>query len=169
MCIRDRGDRYFGYHIGSHDDGYVSSSSNFNRIYEVEAADWTRHIVAWGTAGEMRAFETGWLKGVDARNNGSYINMWNNDDHYVHTNAAVEHGREYLVGTLKEAGKKKGTNSKFYYKVNIDGNYAHCKPVWVSDKDSARITVCIISVNINGVVELTVSSYLLSSFFKYSY
>ena len=134
------GEMYLGYYIGPHDEGYVSSSSTFNSLYKVEPDNWARRFVAWGTAEEMRAFETGWLKGIDARNHKYYINKWNNDDYYVHTNVATEHSREFLVGTLKEARKKVGTNNKFYYTVNIDGNYAHCKPEWVSDKDDARIT-----------------------------
>lgn len=131
---------YVGYHIGSPDDGYVSSSDHFNGIYD-GTDRFSREILAWGTAREMEAFETAWLRAIDAAANEWYYNGWNNDLNYRYTSDAEGHDRDFIVGTLTKAGLQaaQGKSKKNYYVLYINDQLISCNPEWVSQKDDARI------------------------------
>ena len=131
--------KYVGYHIGSESDRYVSSSKIMNELYEENPDDWTRTILAWGTAAEMRAFETGWLRAVRARESESYLNRWENELDYTRDGNAEGHDRDFIEGVLQRAEEMQGSNGRTYYTVFIDDNRIHCNPEWVSTKDRARI------------------------------
>jgi len=70
------GCKYVGYHKGSIDDGYVSSSSNqrfwndyFNRLH-----DWKREIIFEGTQEECLKYEQDYLKSIDLSSDEWYNN-----------------------------------------------------------------------------------------------
>ena len=117
---------YVGYHIGSEEDAYVSSSDTFNAMYEENPNAWSREILAHGTAAEMLAFETGWLQGTCARTNPLYLNKWENNIYFVEGNEAQEHSREFVSGKLEDAGWITNDNGKWFM-INIDGFFAYSK------------------------------------------
>lgn len=137
---KDTGQSYIGYHIGSQDDGYVSSSEEFNRIHAL--GGFQRSVLAVGTAAEMEAFETGWMRAIDARTNSLYVNKWNNDDKYTEQLEAAQHGRQLLQGKLEVAGIQPGqgrkSNMKFYV-IYIDGEMVSSNPDYVSDAQDKRL------------------------------
>ena len=139
--VSDYGMIYVGFHIGSPGDGYVSSSESFNSEYNACPSAWTREILAYGTAREMEAFETGWLRAVDARKHGMYLNKWNNDNNYTMAGTAEEHSRDFICGTLTMAGVQpaQGKSKKKYYVLYINDQLISCNPDWVSKTDAARI------------------------------
>ena len=137
---KDTGVSYIGYHIGSQDDGYVSSSEEFNRIHSL--GGFNRSILAVGTAAEMEAFETGWMRAIDARTNSLYVNKWNNDDKYTEKLEAVQHGRQLLEGKLEVAGIQPGQGGKSnqnFYVIYIDGTVVSCNPEFVKEGQDERL------------------------------
>ena len=131
---------YVGYHIGSQSDGYISSSDEFNRVHA--DGGYSREILAVGTAAEMKAFETGWLRGVNARQSILYINKWNNDTDYVESLKAEKHGRALLQGMLMKAGEQPGAGRKSkesFYVIYIGETMVSCNPEWVSKSDDKRL------------------------------
>lgn len=68
---------YVGYHKGYVDDGYISSSKMLNKLYKERPHDFTRQIVAHGTAKDMVVLESKILKSVNAAKNDDYYNMNN--------------------------------------------------------------------------------------------
>ena len=134
-------EKYVGYHAGTDTDGYIASSRDFLAAYNANPDDWCRHILAWGTSAEMEAFETGWLRAVDARGQSEYYNKWNNDTKYTKQGGSA--GKEVLSGMLTKAGLQPGQNkaaNKDYYVVYINDTLVSCNPDFVSKKESDRIS-----------------------------
>ena len=70
--------KYIGYHKGSADDGYIASSERLVEEYLVRPSDFTRTILAWGTATDMYELETILLLELGAATRGSFYNVSNN-------------------------------------------------------------------------------------------
>lgn len=140
IWYNDADEQYVGFHIGSHEDGYTCSSDEVKERIKSEP-DWRREILAWGTAREMQAFETGWLRAVDARRNTRFLNRWNNEIYYTESGVPDDHKRDFYEGILTKAGLQpgKGSNKSDFYVVYIDDQMVNCNPEWVSEKDDARI------------------------------
>jgi len=131
---------YVGYHTGHPDDGYVSSSNSFNSVYSQEPELFTREILAVGATDEMKAFETGYLRAVDAQHNKNYYNKWNNNGEYSPNNKIPEPITSDIVGILERAGVEKGKSSwQQFYTVTINGVLISCKPSLVTAKDDRLI------------------------------
>lgn len=132
---------YVGFHIGSHEDGYKTSSKNLLPLLEAEPHCWFRTVLAFGTAAEMQAFETGYLRGIDARRNPKYINQWNNEALYTFGNDAKEHNREAVEGILYKAGTEKarvkGVPDMFV--IYVDDKFISCDPKWISESQLKAI------------------------------
>lgn len=70
--------KYIGFHKGTPNDGYISSSKKLNVEYEKRPNDFTRKILRTGPKKDMYIFETWLLKTVNARENPEYYNEHNN-------------------------------------------------------------------------------------------
>lgn len=70
------GNKYIGYHKGSLDDGYVSSTSSerFWNDFKDPSIEWKRHIVFQGTSEECLKHEQQLLREVNLRSDEYYNN-----------------------------------------------------------------------------------------------
>ena len=70
---------YIGYHKGSTEDEYISSSYNkeFWKDFRDNNHDFTREILATGTAKDMLDFEASLLKEANASKDPNYYNLRN--------------------------------------------------------------------------------------------
>lgn len=100
--------KYIGYHKGSEDDGYVSSSKYFNEDYNTNPSNFKREILAWGSTQDMIALETKLLKEVDAARNPDYYNRFNGDGRFYIT----EHSEETRQKQSAAAKKRDATPYK---------------------------------------------------------
>ena len=73
---------YVGWHKGSLDDGYVCSSKIMLEEYYKRPKDFTKQIIATGSAENMSAFETILLQTVNAKENSTFYNMHNGNGLY---------------------------------------------------------------------------------------
>lgn len=71
------GKKYIGYHKGSIDDGYISSSKKFLNEYQKNTEDFSREIIAVGNVCEMVGLEKKLLIEVNAAKNSNYYNSSN--------------------------------------------------------------------------------------------
>jgi len=69
---------YVGWHKGSPDDGYVSSNKELLSEYNNRPGDFTRQVIATGSAEDMYALETAILCSVNASNSEDFYNNSNN-------------------------------------------------------------------------------------------
>ena len=67
---------YIGYHLGSPDDGYVCSSEPMLAEYKQRPNDFSRQIVASGSAEDMQNFERVLLQADNTATNENYYNKW---------------------------------------------------------------------------------------------
>lgn len=81
---------YIGYHKGSVDDGYISSSKTFNEAYHGRPKDFTRQIIAEGCVKDMQSLEITLLKNVDAARNGQFYNKHNGGKNFVCNGHSIE-------------------------------------------------------------------------------
>lgn len=136
------GKTYVGFHIGHPDDGYVASSKDFLADYQADPSCFEREILAYGSAREMQAFETGWLRAINARQDKLFYNKWNNETEYTENGMAFEHQRDFVQGELKSAqvqdAQGKGKKKQFYV-IYIDDHMVNCNPDWISKSDDKRI------------------------------
>jgi len=131
---------YVGYHTGHPDDGYVSSSNSFNAVYSQEPESFVRAVLAVGSTDEMKAFETGYLRAIDAQNNSSYYNKWNNNFDYSPDGKIAEAVVSDVVGILERAGVEKGkSNWREFYTITINDTLISCKPSLVTKLDDRNI------------------------------
>lgn len=136
------GRSYVGFHIGHPDDGYVASSKDFLADYKLNPQYFEREILAYGSSREMQAFETGWLRALNARQDKLYYNKWNNDTEYTENGVAFEHQRDFIQGTLVSAQVQAGTakkSKKQFYVIYIDNQMVNCNPDWISKSDDKKI------------------------------
>ena len=70
--------KYIGYHKGSADDGYIASNERLVEDYLARPSDFTRTILAWGTATDMYELETILLLELGAATRGSFHNVSSN-------------------------------------------------------------------------------------------
>ena len=70
--------KYIGYHKGTSDDGYIASNDRLIEDYLARPSDFTRTILAWGTASDMYELETILLLELGAATRGSFYNVSNN-------------------------------------------------------------------------------------------
>ena len=70
---------YVGYHKGSAHDGYVCSSKWMMAEYTRRPQDFTRQILATGSAEDMYKFETAILKSAKAKTNKYFYNLSENN------------------------------------------------------------------------------------------
>jgi hypothetical protein len=68
------GRRYIGYHKGSQDDGYISSTSNQNFWKDLELGELEREILFEGATNECLKYEQDYLKKIDLRSDEWYNN-----------------------------------------------------------------------------------------------
>jgi hypothetical protein len=66
---------YIGYHCGSPDDGYICSSKPMLAEYKQRPNDFSRQIVASGSAEDMQNFEQVLLRAEKVETNEHYYNM----------------------------------------------------------------------------------------------
>lgn len=66
--------KYIGYHKGSQDDGYVSSSSNDNFWIDFDYDEFEREIIFEGTRDECLKYEQDYLKQIDLKSDEWYNN-----------------------------------------------------------------------------------------------
>lgn len=135
---------YVGFHIGHPDDGYVASSKDFLVDYKADPKCFERTILAYGSAREMQAFETGWLRAINARQDKLYYNKWNNDTEYTENGLAFEHQRDFVQGKLVSAQIQAGVAkskkaAKEFYVIYVDDQMINCNPDWISKSDDKRI------------------------------
>lgn len=84
-CWTDHRDNmlYVGYHKGSQDDGYVCSSKWMLEEYKKRPEDFTRMILAEGTADDCHMLEVTILKAADAMRSDRFYNQTNGSQkHY---------------------------------------------------------------------------------------
>ena len=87
--------KYIGYHKGTEDDGYISSSRYFNEEYVKRPENFKREILAKGSIQDMIMIETTLLKDVNAAKSIEYYNQSNGSDTF------------YRCGPHSEETKKK--------------------------------------------------------------
>jgi hypothetical protein len=66
--------KYIGYHKGSQDDGYISSTSNDNFWKDFEEHEFERQILFEGTRDECLKYEQNYLKSIDISSDEWYNN-----------------------------------------------------------------------------------------------
>lgn len=71
---KTNGRKYVGYHKGSQDDGYISSTSNDNFWSDIKVHEFQREILFEGTTNECLKFEQDYLKKIDLRSDEWYNN-----------------------------------------------------------------------------------------------
>ena len=106
---------YVGWHKGSVADGYICSSKMVLQEYAARPQDFTRQIVAEGSAAEMVKLEHIILNSVGARKNPSFYNRHNGD------------GKWYNKGNtaatrLKISAGKRGLKRPDVLKRNLENN-----------------------------------------------
>jgi len=109
-CWTDHGTNklYIGWHKGSTDDGYICSSNYMKEQYNERPNDFTRQIIASGSARDMIQFESFLLKSFDAANDVYFYNMHNNEPEFVHNQP---HTKETRM-KMSEAHKKRTVYAK---------------------------------------------------------
>lgn len=134
------GTTYVGYHTGHPDDGYISSSDSFNSVYVQDPGSFKREILAVGTTAEMKAFETGWLRGVDAQHDENYYNKWNNQGEYSPEGFKPKAEVETIVGILERAGVEKGKATwRDFYTITINDTLISSKPSLITPQDDRNL------------------------------
>lgn len=95
-CWTDHRDNklYVGYHKGQQDDGYICSSKWMLEEYKKRPEDFTRMILAEGTAEDCRALEETILVATDAARSERFYNRHNG-------------GKNFVGGPCTEESKKK--------------------------------------------------------------
>lgn len=84
----ETGRKYIGYHRGTYDDGYVSSSKYFNHEYKEAPSKFSRQIVANGTVADIRTLENKILESVNAACSDEYYNKHNGGSRFYPDEAA---------------------------------------------------------------------------------
>lgn len=117
---------YVGSHVGSVDDGYVSSSRHFMAEYKQRPEDFSRQIIAHGNRDDVRSLESSILNSIDAASNRSFYNLHNNNGKFFvtddsHKRSVITRKRKRLnwhsqetIHKIREAntGKKHTVESK---------------------------------------------------------
>jgi hypothetical protein len=75
------------------DDGYICSSKTVKSMIKNNPEQWTRTVIATGTADEMYALETDILTSCDAKNSPRSYNQHNNDFRRIGRNTAESRAR----------------------------------------------------------------------------
>jgi hypothetical protein len=100
---------YVGYHKGSIDDGYICSSKPMLEQYDMRKKDFSREIIAQGTADEMRILESKILQSVDAQINEDYYNQHNSNGKFI----CIKHKEETKIKIgKKNIGTKRSEETK---------------------------------------------------------
>lgn len=105
--------KYIGYHKGSQDDGYVSSSSSklFWNDFEDDTKEWKRDIVFEGTKSESLKYEQELLKQIDLKSEEYYNNARGAE--VIFTREVREKIRQHhLGGSSGMKGKKHKEETK---------------------------------------------------------
>jgi len=112
---------YVGFHKGETDDGYICSSRKVKDLIKQNPTEWTRTIVAKGTAEEMYKLETTILQTFDARrdsrsyngtnNNGGYTPGWNLGMPMQEETKKIQSKQRLGKSTAKKGNKYPGCHS----------------------------------------------------------
>jgi len=105
------GRKYVGYHKGSLDDGYISSTSNDNFWKDFECHEFEREIIFEGTRDECLKYEQDYLKSIDLKSDEWYNNARGAE--IIFTQEVRDKIRNHhLGGTSGMLGKKHSEQSK---------------------------------------------------------
>lgn len=115
---------YVGYHKGSVDDGYVSSSKKFLKEYNKRPGDFTRQIIAHGTVEDMQNFEIKILTSAKAAQNKNFYNRHNGGKNF-YCNGHTAETRSKMSKTWKNKGS-----------YNCDPQKA--RAAWIGQKHSEK-------------------------------
>lgn len=112
-CWTDHRDEklYIGFHKGSEDDGYISSSKHFLREYYKRPKDFSRQIIASGTKEDMQSFETTLLLSVRAAQSEEFYNKQNGNRNFF-CDAHSEETKAKMRETWKAKGEYNCDNAK---------------------------------------------------------
>ena len=92
---------YVGYHKGSQNDGYICSSKWMLEEYKQRPENFTRMILAEGTAEDCHALEVTILKTADAMHSDRFYNQNNGEVAYVRKHNTVDHNKKISKGRAK--------------------------------------------------------------------
>jgi hypothetical protein len=140
---KSTGSQYIGYHVGHPDDGYKFSSDKLQKLYDKQPDNFEREILAIGNAEEMKAFETGYLRAVDAKNNEDYYNKHNNDDAYVLTAKSVCNNNMKTIEAVLEQIDTHKVRKKSFFRMWIGGETLNCASYKVSAEQGANLYLLI--------------------------
>lgn len=134
--------KYIGYHKGTLDDGYISSSANemFWNDFNDKTKKWERQIIFEGTLNEAYSLEQEILKDIDLRSNEWYNNARGAE--IIFTDEVKEKIRQHhLGGSSGMLGKKHSEETKTKIKRKMIGrifNEDHLEKLRKPNKDSSN-------------------------------
>jgi hypothetical protein len=102
---------YIGYHVGSTDDKYISSSKYFNSEYNKRPADFSRTIIANGSRYDCVSLERKLLEAVDAAKSERFYNRHNGGNKF-HCTGHSEETRKKMSDTWKSRSVHNCNNEK---------------------------------------------------------
>jgi len=140
---KSTGMQYIGYHVGNPADGYKFSSDKLQVLYDKQPENFEREILAVGNAIEMKAFETGFLRAVDAKNNEDYYNKHNNDEAYLLTAKSVCNNNMKTIEAVLEQIDTHKVGKKSFFRLWIGNETLNCASYKVSAEQGAALYLSI--------------------------
>lgn len=108
IWIHYTGKWYIGYHRGTEDDGYITSSKIVKPMIKSNPTHWRRYVICYGTQDDMLNIETRLLTMLDARRNPMSYNQHNGNGKDFTFKAHTEESKQ----KLSQAHKGKPAHNK---------------------------------------------------------